>query len=339
MDIEARDSVIERAPGSFARRTELDVTAPGGPVAAVPSNASSLLVAITKAASDRSIDMDKMERLFNMHQTIVKMEAQAAFNGALAMAQSKMLPIVHNRTNHHTGSNYADLAAINEAIVPVYTAEGLAVTFDTETKNDTDPIPAGHIRVVGYLTHKGGHEKRYHLDVALDDVGSAGKTNKTKVQAGGSTNSYGRRYLERMMFNLATMDDNDGNGTGKKKETKKEDGAGRGERTPPAYPEASFNANLPAWTDMIETGTKTAEAVIKTVSCKATLSDDQKATIRAIKAAAQSFTFEQVQGQLRAAKDRAALDAAADLITQVPGADHQKKLKALYDTRINAITK
>lgn len=180
------------------------------------ANATSLLVAIQQAASNPAVDMDKMERLFKMHQTMVTQEAEAKFNGALARAQAKIHPIVTDRENEHTHSRYSTLKAINREIVPIYSAEGLSVSFNTETKNDVDPIPAGMLRTIAILSHDAGHSRQYHIDLPLDDVGSGGKVNKTKVQAAGSTNEYSRRYLVRMIFNLATGDDTDGN---KEKET------------------------------------------------------------------------------------------------------------------------
>lgn len=173
--------------------------------------ATSLVQALAAAAADPRTDMDKMERLFVMHQTMVKQQAEASFNDAMARAQAKIQPIATDRANDHTQSRYATLRAINEVIAPIYSAEGLAVSFDTETKNDADPVPEGEIRTVAFVSHSAGHTRRYHLDLPPDDVGSQGKVNKTKVQAKGSTNEYARRYLMRMIFNIATGDDRDGN--------------------------------------------------------------------------------------------------------------------------------
>ena len=54
--------------------------------------------------------------------------------------------------------------------------------------------------------------RQHHIDLPLDNVGTKGTVNKTGVQATGSTNAYGRRYLVLMIFNVSTEDeDNDGN--------------------------------------------------------------------------------------------------------------------------------
>jgi len=178
------------------------------------ANPTSLLAAITRAAADPSVDIDKVERLFAMHERLASREAEAAFNDALARAQAKIVPIATDATNTHTGTAYATLAQINRLIVPLYTAEGLSLSFDEEGKNDAHPIPQGYLRIVGILAHSAGHSRRYHVDLPPDDVGAQGKVNKTKVQAVGSTSTYGQRYLVRRIFNIATReDDDDGNGS------------------------------------------------------------------------------------------------------------------------------
>lgn len=188
---------------------------------AVPPQATSLVQALAAAAADPRTDMDKMERLFAMHQTMVKQQAEAAFNDAMARAQAKIVPIATNAYNTHTQSRYAKLAAITKEITPIVTAEGLALSYDSykpeydKDGKEINPPASGWHRIIAIVSHRDGHTRRYHLDLPLDDVGSQGKVNKTGVQAMGSTTSYGRRYLACMIFNVATMDDDDGNGGGK----------------------------------------------------------------------------------------------------------------------------
>ena len=169
-------------------------------------HATSLLQAITAAASNPQTDIEKMERLFKMHQAMVAQEAEAAFNAALARAQSQIVPVANNAANTQTNSRYAKLAAINKAITPIYTAEGLSISFDSGTS-----AREGWQRTVAKVSHAQGHTREYHLDLPLDDSGAKGTVNKTQVHAAGSTSSYGRRYLVCMIFNVTTEDDDDGN--------------------------------------------------------------------------------------------------------------------------------
>lgn len=52
------------------------------------------------------------------------------------------------------------------------------------------------------------------------------------------------------------------------------------ERTPPAYPQADFDANLPKWRAAIEAGKRTADDLIAMIQTKGALSAEQIAAIR-----------------------------------------------------------
>jgi hypothetical protein len=175
-------------------------------VSAVAQSEQSLLQAIVRAAADPTTDLNKIERLFAIHERMVKTDAETAFNAALARAQAAMPIVARKAQNTQTNSKYARLEAIVEAISPVYTAEGFALSFDT-----AEAPKAGDIRIVSILSHAAGHSRQYHIDMPPDEAGAKGNVNKTRVHATGSTNSYARRYLICMIFNVATGDDNDGN--------------------------------------------------------------------------------------------------------------------------------
>jgi hypothetical protein len=203
---EGKQIVVPDQP--YSQRTA--VAAPGQP--------ANLMQALAVAAADPRMDVAKVERLYAMHKEMMDREAEAAFNDAMARAQAKVVPIAKDRRNDHTKSMYATLAAINDQIAPIYSAEGLAVSFDTFSPErdgkDMPPLERGWHRVVAIVSHRGGHSRKYHLDAPLDDAGKDGTKNKTGIQAMGSTVSYLRRYLVCMIFNVATADDNDGNGGG-----------------------------------------------------------------------------------------------------------------------------
>lgn len=179
---------------------------------AAPAN---LMQALATAAANPAMDVAKVKELFAMHKELQDREAAQAFADALAKAQANVVPIVKDRRNDHTKSTYATLAAIVDVVTPVITAEGLAVsydTFDPVRDKDLPPLATGWVRVIAIVSHRGGHSRKYHLDGPLDDAGKDGTKNKTGIQAMGSTVTYLRRYLFCMIFNVATTDDNDGNG-------------------------------------------------------------------------------------------------------------------------------
>lgn len=160
---------------------------------------------IERAARDPNIDIDKLERLFSMYERLGNRRAEQAYNIAMAAAQAEMTPVVRNRKNPQTRSNYADLASLSDAITPIYAKHGFGVSFSTKT------APQGFLGIVAEVTHGGGFGKRYEYDVPTDGLGLKGNANMTPVQAFGSTISYGRRYAKLMIFDIATKDDVDGN--------------------------------------------------------------------------------------------------------------------------------
>jgi len=62
--------------------------------------------------------------------------------------------------------------------------------------------------------HQDGWTKTYWTDIPLDDKGFKGTPNKTQTHAKGSSLSYGKSYLLRLIFNIPTGDDDDGNSAG-----------------------------------------------------------------------------------------------------------------------------
>lgn len=177
------------------------------PVALAPvGSAASMIGAIERAAANKDVDIEKMERLYAMAKDLKATEAEAAFNAALARVQSSVTVVVADADNDHTRSKYARLAVIDKMLKPLYTAEGMSVSFNNGTATRPEDI-----RIEAIVSHAAGHSRKYNLDLPRDETGSQGKANKTGVQGAGSTNTYGRRYLTCMIFNVAIGNDNDGN--------------------------------------------------------------------------------------------------------------------------------
>lgn len=116
---------------------------------------------------------------------------------------------------------------------------------------------------------------------------------------------------------------------------------------PAHYPAAEFDKNLPAWRKVIEAGKKTAEDLIAMVETKGALTDEQKATLRAIKPLqpaadvqdlqpkdeAPHVTYAQVADKLASAADVEQLAEAGSLIGAVSNADHRAELVSMYEQR------
>lgn len=177
-------------------------------VAAHPaSDTTALLQVITAAARDSSVDIDKMERLMQMHERLVMRDAEQAFNAALNAAQAEMGRVAADANNPQTRSRYATYGRLDSVLRPIYARHGFALSFDTGTD-----APPDMVRVIARVTHSGGFTRSYHADMPADGKGAKGGDVMTKTHATGAAMSYGMRYLLKMIFNVAVgEEDRDGN--------------------------------------------------------------------------------------------------------------------------------
>lgn len=109
----------------------------------------------------------------------------------------------------------------------------------------------------------------------------------------------------------------------------------------PEYTKAQMEANLEGWTKRIHAGKATADQIIAMVESKYVLSDEQKATIRAIKkpeSTPPDVDPVQLTERLNAAKDIDMLDADADLIKAVKDEAQRSLLNDIYKARRAALT-
>lgn len=174
---------------------------------AVADYGASLMEVIAKAARDPNVDVEKMERLFAMQERVQARDSEMAFNSALNAAQAEMRPIAANASNPQTRSRYATFDKLDRVLRPIYTSHGFSLSFDEE-----DSPKEQHIRVVCHVSHVGGHTRTYRCDMPADGKGAKGGDVMTKTHAAGAAKSYGARYLEKGIFNVAVgEDDDDGN--------------------------------------------------------------------------------------------------------------------------------
>lgn len=179
------------------------------PVAVSGSNdaPSTMLAVISRAASDPTVDVEKMERLLAMHRDMRMQEAEAEFNDGMARVQAKMRRIATDKTNNQTHSNYATYGKLDRVLRPLYTEEGFALSFGT----DESPV-VEMVRVVCHVSHRAGFTRRYMIDMPADGKGAKGNDVMTKTHATGSATQYGMRYLLKMIFNVAIGEDEDDDG-------------------------------------------------------------------------------------------------------------------------------
>ncbi|MCC6352795.1 MAG: ERF family protein [Verrucomicrobiae bacterium] len=167
---------------------------------------TTIIQVIERAASNPSVDLDKMERLLEMQERILNRNAEAEFNEAMTRAQSEMGRISADANNPQTRSRYASYGQLDRHLRPIYAKHGFSLSFSTEPA----AVPEA-IRVTCTVA-KGGFSRQYHIDMPADGKGAKGGDVMTKTHATGAAVSYGMRYLLKMIFNVAVgEDDDDGN--------------------------------------------------------------------------------------------------------------------------------
>ena len=173
-----------------------------------PQTESAALVAtLARAAADPSVNPEKMSALMDLMERAQARQSKQVYTEAMAACQAEMRPISQDASNPQTRSKYASYGALDNALRPVYTKHGLAISFDTEETS------AETVTVIAIVTHKNGHEERRKLKMPADGKGAKGGDVMTKTHATMSAVSYGRRGLLKMVFNIAEGEyDDDGNG-------------------------------------------------------------------------------------------------------------------------------
>lgn len=196
----------QTAPRQAPLVIDLD-TVPQGSTVPAPAPPAGAVSPFDRFMSDPNVDVDKLERLMQMHERANARTAEEQFNAAMSAAQAEMKPIATDLENKQTRSRYASYAQLDAALRPIYTKHGFGVSFDTG-----DAPKDEHVRVLAYVTHVGGHARTYRVDMPADGKGAKGGDVMTKTHATGAAMSYGMRYLLKMIWNVAVgEDDRDGN--------------------------------------------------------------------------------------------------------------------------------
>lgn len=166
-------------------------------MALVPA-AEQMIGMFERLASNKDVDVVKLQALIDMQKDIMAVNAKAAFNGAFAKMQA-ILPTVAERGRTDKAS-YAELEDIVEACRPVLAQFGFSLSHKTEWPDKTT------VKVIGILTHEDGHARESEFLASADTSGS-----KNAIQALGSSVSYGRRYTTKDLLNIVTRrEDDDG---------------------------------------------------------------------------------------------------------------------------------
>lgn len=175
-------------------------------VQAEPQSSGNMVAMMERMALNPNVDVAKLEKLYELAERVNSRKAETEFQSAMAIVQSDCKQVATDANNPQTRSRYASYAAIDAVLRPVYSAQGFAVSFDTE------PASPEMITMILRLMHRGGHCQTYRITMPADGKGAKGGDVMTKTHATGAAMSYGMRYLLKMAFNVAVGEyDNDGN--------------------------------------------------------------------------------------------------------------------------------
>jgi hypothetical protein len=202
----AEASIQEIDMTSEAKKQELMEREESREVAPATDSSAALIQVIERATTNPAVDVEKMERLYQMHERITAKQAEMAFHQALTAAQKEMRPITADATNPQTRSRYATYANLDSRLRPIYSAHGFCLSFDTA------PSEGETVKVLCHVSHEQGHSRTHSAVIPADGKGAKGGDVMTKTHATGAAMSYGMRYLLKMIFNVAVgEDDTDGN--------------------------------------------------------------------------------------------------------------------------------
>ncbi len=161
--------------------------------------ATSIIAVIERAALNPNVDIDKMERLLQMQERVIAIQAKAEHAAAKTAAMAEM-PTIPKRGRGHNDARYATLEDIISITRPVLSRHGLILDFGVTVDGD-------HIIVTAKITHQNGHEETTSLPLPFDKSGS-----KNAVQAIGSSQTYGQRYTAQAILGLSLGEDTDDDG-------------------------------------------------------------------------------------------------------------------------------
>jgi hypothetical protein len=183
---------------------------------------SSLLDIILHAGSDQNFDVEKFRALVAIQreeqdrrdaraEREAEIAAEAAFNSAMTAVQKKMTAVRATIENTQTRSFYADYAALDRMLRPIYSEADFALTYGEEDSPKPD-----HVRVFCLVTHspsgaRRSYTRKYHTDMPADGKGARGGDVMSRTHATKSAFTYSQGALIRLIFNIAVSKDDDGN--------------------------------------------------------------------------------------------------------------------------------
>lgn len=149
-----------------------------------------------------TFDVEKLDKLMELHKHLGEESAKKAFFSAMAEFQGEMPQVERTRVVMNKGGvteryRYAALEDLMEKATPVLAKSGLSVRF--VQKDD-----GGFLHITCIVAHAEGHKEESPFTLPKE---GPPQSNQTQAQA--STNSYARRYALCNALNIVVKDEDD----------------------------------------------------------------------------------------------------------------------------------
>jgi len=190
------NAIVERA--AHAPQTWDDRPAPA------ISETLAMIQLIERMAMNPEINIERVQQLISMQERMEERQfarnSKMAYDAAFAIMQGQLPIIAEDKEHGGTKSTYATFDAINQAIRPALSENGFSLKFRIHQE-------AAKVSITGILAHKGGYSEETTIELPVDTGGQ-----KNNVQAIGSTQSYGQRYVTKALLSLSSRKSDDDNG-------------------------------------------------------------------------------------------------------------------------------
>lgn len=175
------------------------------PTAVALSDEANLMNLIAKMAADPSYDVARLERLVALRNEELARQRKSAYLADFVPMKPQLPLVIKTHRNDHTKSTFAKHEDINKVIDPILAKFNLGTSAKVIKQTESD------VTMVLEINHRDGHIETMELTMPIDDKGSAGNTNKTKIQGISSTITQIKKVGFCAMLNISAGDDKDGN--------------------------------------------------------------------------------------------------------------------------------
>ena len=181
-------------------------------LAKAPDPATPLAMLLANPKLLETVDVDKLERLFDLERELRADVSRQAFAAAKVGCQAAMTGVPKRGWNDSTKSAHALLRDIEAMLLPVMHAHGF-----TQSIGQGGASHESLLRIELTVTHEAGHSETVWEEAPCDDKGPKGNPTKSKLHGVKSTRTYVARDLIEAYWRIPlgeALDDDGNTGSG-----------------------------------------------------------------------------------------------------------------------------